>query len=309
VLLVTHRLDEVRAICDRMTILRDGALVHTGDVAGLAEDDLVELVLGRPLEALYPPPHSVGGELAMRVHGLAGSGVAPLDLSLRRGEVVGLTGLVGMGQERVPALLFGAERATAGVLEVGGASHDLTAMTPARAMRVGIALLPANRLRLGGVGAATLTENLTLPTLRRHRRGGRLRRRDEREAARAMLERFAVVPLELDRPLATLSGGNQQKLLLAKWFALEPTAMLLHEPTQGVDVGAKSQIFSHVRDAAEAGTAFLVISSEYEDLAHLCDRVLVFRDGTVVSELSGAALTEERIVECCFREPTETTVG
>ena len=221
---------------------------------------------------------------------------------MHRGEILGLTGLQGMGYEEVPYLLFGVTPPRAGEVETNGSTADAAALSPQRALALDLALLPANRQRWGVIGPASVRENVTIPTLGRFFRGGLLdRNRESAEVAR-MLADFDVRPPEPGRPIDTLSGGNQQKALLGKWFATDPAVLMLHEPTQGVDVGARRQIFAQIRDAAECGTAFLLASTEYDDLAHLCDRVLVFRNGRVVAELHGAELTQERIVEQCFRE-------
>jgi ribose transport system ATP-binding protein len=310
VLFVTHRLEEVRALTDRVTILRDGAHVETADTASLTERDLIERILGRSLGELYPSAHHMRGDIALSVDGVAGSVVRSFSLRLHHGEIVGLTGLLGMGQEQVPHLLFGSQPATAGRLELAGRPLDLARMSPRRAIAEGIALLPANRLREGAAQAATVTENVTLPTLPVYFRRGLLNHRRERREVAAKMREFQVVPPEPRRVFAKLSGGNQQKALLAKWFATRPRIFLLHEPTQGVDIGAKQQIFARIRDVAEAGGAVVIASVEYEDLAHLCDRVLVFRDGEVVAELRGADLVEHRIVEQCFAsERTAPAVG
>jgi ribose transport system ATP-binding protein len=300
VLFVTHRLEEVRALTDRVTILRDGAHVATADAASLSERDLIERILGRSLGELYPSGHHMRGEIALSADGVAGSSVRSFSLRLHRGEIVGLTGLLGMGQEQVPHLFFGSQRASAGRIEIGGRRIELTRMTPRRAIVEGIALLPANRLREGAAQGATVIENVTLPTLSEYFGRGLLNHRRERREVAAKMREFQVVPPEPRRVFAKLSGGNQQKALLAKWFATRPRIFLLHEPTQGVDIGAKQQIFARIRDVAEAGGAVVIASVEYEDLAHLCDRVLVFRDGEVVADLRGGDLTEHRIVEQCF---------
>jgi ribose transport system ATP-binding protein len=297
VLLVTHRLEEILAITDRVTILRDGRVVGSLPTPELTQRDLVSRILGFSLEQLYPTPHESASEVVLAVENLAGSGVNDCSFEVRRGEILGLTGLLGMGQESVPYLLFGAERAAAGTLSIGGRRDDLRGMTPDRAIHAGLALLPANRLRDGGVGSASLVENITLPTLDRYVSAGILRHRREVNAVRRMLTDFEIQPAAPESEFATFSGGNQQKALVARWFATHPEALLLHEPTIGVDIGARRQIFRHIRDAAQRGTAILVASVEYEDLAHLCDRVLVFRHGRVVSELSGNELTVERILE------------
>jgi ribose transport system ATP-binding protein len=300
VLFVTHRLEEVRELTDRVTILRDGVQVETAVTADLSERDLIERILGRNLGELYPSAHQMRGELALSAHDVGGTLVRSFSIELRRGEIVGLTGLLGMGQEQVPHLLFGSQPARSGQIVLSGREHDLRRMSPRRAISAGLALLPANRLREGAAQAATVTENVTLTTVQSYFRHGVLNHRRERRAVAKQLGDFQVVPPEPTRTFAKLSGGNQQKALLAKWFSTRPQIFLLHEPTQGVDIGAKKQIFGQIRDLAEDGGAVMLTSVEYEDLAHLCDRVLVFRDGRVVAELRGAELTRERIVEQCF---------
>jgi ribose transport system ATP-binding protein len=300
VLFVTHRLEEVRVLTDRVTILRDGAHVDTAATASLSERDVIERILGRALGELYPSAHQMRGEIALAARNISGTVVRSFSIELHRGEIVGLTGLLGMGQEQVPHLLFGSERARTGEVVLGKRELDLRQMSPRRAITAGIALMPANRLREGAAQAATVTENVTLPTLRSYFRLGFLRHRRERRAVIAQLHEFQVVPPDPTRVFAKLSGGNQQKALLAKWFATRPQVFLLHEPTQGVDIGAKKQIFGQIRDLAEGGGAVVLASVEYEDLAHLCDRVLVFRDGEIVAELRGTDLSTERIVEQCF---------
>jgi ribose transport system ATP-binding protein len=300
VLFVTHRLEEVRALTDRVTILRDGAQVETADTALLSERDLIERILGRSLGELYPSPHEMRGEVAMTVQNVSSRLVRSFSLQLHRGEIVGLTGLLGMGQEQVPHLLFGSQRASSGTIGMRGRDYDLRRMSPRDAIAAGLALLPANRLREGAVQSATVTENTTLTTLRSYFVRGLLRHMRERRTVTALLHEFHVTPPEPRRVFAKLSGGNQQKALLAKWFATRPEIFLLHEPTQGVDIGAKQQIFGQIRDLVQAGGAVILASVEYEDIAHLCDRVIVFRDGAPVAELRGADLTEGRIVEQCF---------
>jgi len=300
VLFVTHRLEEVRGFTDRVTVLRDGVRVETAETASLSERELIERILGRSLGELYPNPHEMRGERALSARDVSGKLVRSFSIDLHRGEIVGLTGLLGMGQEQVPHLLFGSERARAGTISLRGREYDLRRMSPRRAITAGVALLPANRLREGAAQSATVTENFTLPTLSTYFSRGVLRHKRERRAVATGLHEFQVVPPEPDRVFAKFSGGNQQKALLAKWFATRPEVFLLHEPTQGVDIGAKKQIFGQIRDLAEAGGAVILASVEYEDLAHLCDRVLVFRDGDVVAELRRPDLTEERIVEQCF---------
>jgi len=306
VILVTHRLEEVRAITERVTILRDGVRIDTANTDSLSDSDLVQRILGRALSELYPSMPDASAEVAMSIRNLSGEGLQPFSLDVRHGEVVGLTGLLGMGHEQIPYLLFGAEPATGGTISVSGREYSLAGLTPAKAIAAGIVLLPGNRLRQGAVLTATVKENVTLPTLNRYFKHGVINLRAEHRRTKSLLKSFHVRPPEPDRLMATLSGGNQQKALVAKWFEVAPRVLLLHEPTQGVDVGARREIFRLLRQAAESGWTVLVASSEYEDLAHLCDRVVVFRHGKPRSQLTGSDLTVERIVEQCLATQVTT---
>ena len=235
-----------------------------------------------------------------RAEHVSGHGVEDVSFSVHKGEIYGVTGLLGMGQERLLYLLNGANPG-AGRVECSGKSVDLKAMDPRRGGDMGIALLPADRVRASGVQEATVMENITLPTLTKYTKLGRIRHRREISATQSLIERYDVRPPEAHRQLRTLSGGNQQKALLAKWMNASPKVMLLHEPTQGVDVGAKQQIFAQLRDAADTGVSIIVATTEYEDLAAICDRVMVMRDGRKVIELGGESLCHDRLVEECYK--------
>lgn len=308
VLFVTHRLEEVLEICDRATVIRDGCKVATVETGSLDERELVRMILGHRLEDLYPEPQPVRGEVKLTVNGLTGPGVRDLSFELHDGEVLGLTGLVGMGFDAVPYLMFGARPCEAGEVTLDGTTVAASALAPHVAKRIGIALLPANRTRDSGLGAATVGENVTLTSLSSYFRGGRLRHRLEGEFVERLLHEYEVNPAEPQRKLTTLSGGNQQKALVAKWLHRDPRVLLMHEPTQGVDVGSRKQIFKLIRDTAGRGCSVVIASGEFEDLAHLCDRVLVFRHGRVVSDLRGASLTKERIVEQSYRRDSAVEV-
>jgi ribose transport system ATP-binding protein len=306
VLFVTHRLDEVHQVADCVTVLRDGERVATAQASTLSERDLIELIVGRSLTELYPVPGEARDDVLLEADGVSGSHVGGVSLRLHRGETVGVTGLVGMGQETVPYLLFGAEPATSGRLTMNGTIVELPALRPRKAMRLGLSLVPADRLRNGGVGSATVRENVTVTVIDKFLRSGRINRRLERRAVLDKIDELQVRPPDPEHTFAELSGGNQQKVVLAKWFATDPSVLLLHEPTQGVDVGARQEVFRYIRRFTERGGAVLIASTEYEDLAHLCDRVIVFRDGRPVAELGGEQLTPEAIMEQAFLvTPTE----
>jgi ribose transport system ATP-binding protein len=302
VLFVSHRINEILELCDSIAVLRDGRLVDRFDAATATEDVVVEAMLGRRLEQ-YFPDHDAAvqpGEVVLEVERLSGEGVHDVSFDVRRGEIYGVTGVLGMGQERLLYLLNGANAST-GRVRCAGTELDARALTPRRARDRGIALLPADRVRTSGVQQATVLENITLATLGLYTRRGRIRHAEERAAAQRLVEQYDVRPPDVDRQMRTLSGGNQQKALLAKWMNAEPLVLLLHEPTQGVDIGAKQQIFALLRAAADSGLSVVIATTEYEDLAGLCDRVMVMRDGRRAVELGGDALTHERLVEECYR--------
>ncbi len=301
VVFVSHRLDEVMSLTHRSTVLRDGRVVGTLTTATSDEEQLIELILGGQLQDFYPETSDPGSGVVMKVSDLSGAAAKSVTFDVHEGEILGLTGIAGAGYDEVPYLLFGASPARSGTVQIGNSRHDHASLTPKRMMGAGMALLPADRLRSSGVGELTLTQNVSLPVLGSFFNGGRLRHRAERAKVAGLLTDYTVRPSTPEAKMSQLSGGNQQKALLSKWMQRNPPVLLLHEPTQGVDVGAKKDVFERLRDAAVAGAAIVFFSAEYEDLAHLCDRVLVFHEGRIAATLSGADLTEDRIVEQCYR--------
>lgn len=294
VLFVSHSLDEVLTISDRVSVLRDGRLVAQRQTAELDERSLVRLIVGRDLGELYPSVEHSPATPVLRVEALTGAVVRDVSFEVREGELLGLTGLVGAGHDEVPYLMYGDRSPVSGDVLLRGKS--LGALTPERSKAAGLALLPADRQRAGGIMRATVKENVTISSLDRYRRRLRLDHKGERTAVQRVLENFNVQPPVPGRKLATLSGGNQQKALLGRWLSTGPDVMLLHEPTQGVDIGSRKAIFEILQNAAKTGMGIVYASAEYADLAHVCDRVLVFRNGRMVAELAGSALTEEQIL-------------
>jgi ribose transport system ATP-binding protein len=305
VLFVSHYLDEVLEIASRITVLRDGKLVSTVNADEVSNDELVELIIGRRIGSGLADTHAgtdVAGEgpaAGVAVSGLTGEVVQKIDFVIRQGEVLGIAGLLGSGFDEVPALMFGAQPAGSGRLRLGDRDLDLVSVTPSEATSQGIAFVPEDRQRSGGAGALTVEENLTLQVLSRYQ-GAALRRRGLHKDAMALLDDYDVRPREPQAKMSSLSGGNQQKVILAKWLTTEPSLLLLHEPTHGVDVGSREQILLRVRRAAQDGTAVLCASSDPEQLSDLCDRVLVLGRGQIVAELAGSALTKDAIVEASY---------
>jgi len=300
VVFVSHRLDEVMRISDRVSILRDGRRVDTVVASRTSQRRLVADMLGRELGVLYPQRTIAQGRpRILAVENLAGRVASGVSFVAHKGEILGLTGLLGMGHDEIPYLLFGAERAQSGEVVLDG--RRLNGLSPALAMRAGMAFLPADRQRQSGIPKATVLENVSMTSGPGFRLNFGMRREAERSSVLNVLRRFNVRPPEPERLLATLSGGNQQKALLGRWLQTRPCLLLLHEPTQGVDVGSRKQILQIIAEVASAGAAVIIASAEYEELANLCHRVLVFRHGRAVQELSGEELPEARIAEQCFR--------
>jgi ribose transport system ATP-binding protein len=299
VLFVSHSLEEVLTLSDRVTVLRDGRVAASEATKDVNERSLIELILGRPLGDMYPTIEESTPDRLLEVRGLSGAIVSDVSFTLNKGEVLGLTGLIGAGHDEIPYLLFGASRMSEGVVELDG--EVLAELSPEACKRAGMALLPADRQRQAGIMGATVKENVTMAALPSFRRHGRIDHARERSTVQQVLTDFDVRPPVPGRPLSTLSGGNQQKALLARWLHVSPRVMILHEPTQGIDVGARKGIFEILRKAVEEGMSIVYSSAEYEELANLCDRVLVFRGGRLVTELAGANLTQDRIVANCYQ--------
>ncbi len=306
VLFVSHDLDEVLQVTDRVTVLRDGNLQGTVDTKTTNEAQLVEMIIGRRFESLALAPQQLSGtEVDVTVRGLTGGILQGLDIDIRRGEILGITGLMGSGFDEVPYFLFGARNCTEGTLSAHGMTFDLKLMSPDRAVANGFALLPADRQRDGSVPDLPVGENLMLQVLSDYTGHMGLKRREMGAKADELLHEFDVRPPEPKRSYESLSGGNQQKALLAKWLQTKPKLIFLHEPTQGVDVGARAQIFGMLGDAAhEHGACILVASSDYEQLAAICDRVIVLARGKIASEVSGDEVTKERIGEQVYNSVT-----
>jgi ribose transport system ATP-binding protein len=308
ILFVSHDLDEIHEITDRVSVLRDGKLRGTVDTTGASDEVLVEMIMGRPLQAPSIEREQAEGGKAISITGLTGRYARDVSLTVREGEVVGLTGLLGSGFEEIPYAVFGATSATAGRLEVNGTTYDLRGMSPSRARHAGVALVPADRQRDGSVGSLSVGDNVTVPVLHKYRSRVGLDRARMRRDTRKLLEQFDVRPPDPRLPYQSLSGGNQQKAMLAKWLQTKPSLLLLHEPTQGVDVGSRRQILRLTRKAAADGAAVLCVSTDYEQLAAVCDRVVVFARGRVARELTGDQATKGRIAEQCYRV-AETSSG
>lgn len=294
---VSHRLPEVLRLCDRITVLRDGRYVATLDRAEATTDRLVRWMIGRPL-AEYFPGHldSPPGPVRLRVENLHAPGkFADISFEVRAGEIVGLAGLVGAGRSEVAQAIFGLDPHATGRVEVDGQPVRLGSVRAA--LRAGIGLVPEDRKRQGLILPLSCRLNFSLAILDRLRRYGGLDQRAERQAAQRLFAQLAVKTPSLETPVAALSGGNQQKIVLSRWLARELKVLIVDEPTRGVDVGAKAAIHALLDELAGRGMAILLISSELPELLNLATRILVMRDGRLVGELPRAEATQDRLLE------------
>jgi ABC-type sugar transport system ATPase subunit len=298
---VSHFLPEVLAIADTVTVLRDGKLVQTTPAADETPDRLVTAMLGRPLDLTFPdkPQLAPDAPIVLSVRGLARPPVVQeVSFEIRAGEIVGLAGLIGSGRSEVARAIFGADRATQGVVELDGAG--LNVRTPRAAIRRGVVMLPEDRKRQGLVMLRSIVENVTLPHLEDLTTAGVLSTRDERRRTSELIQQLDVRTRSNSAAVNTLSGGNQQKVLFAKWLFRPPRVFILDEPTRGVDVGAKVAIYELIRSLAGQGMAVLLISSEHEEVLGLAHRVLVMRAGRIVAEFDEATMSEDAVLQAAF---------
>ncbi|MFN7929633.1 MAG: sugar ABC transporter ATP-binding protein [Blastocatellia bacterium] len=296
IIYISHRLEELPQIADRVTVLRDGNTIDTRAMQDVDRQELIRLMVGRELSAVFPKRDVAIGEVVLELRNLScqTAGVRDINLTIRAGEIVGLAGLVGAGRTELARTLFGLTPADAGEILLRGAA--VTINSPAAAIQHGIAYVPEDRRRHGVVLDLPISHNITLATLDRLATFGALDFNRERELTIEYVNRFAVKTPTTFAPVATLSGGNQQKVALSRWLATEPRVLILDEPTQGIDVGAKAEIHSLMGELAARGMAILMISSELPEVLGMSDRIAVLHNGTIVSVLSRAEATQQQVL-------------
>jgi ribose transport system ATP-binding protein len=297
---ISHRLEEIREIGDRITVLKDGRTVATGlPVEETPTSRLIQLMTGRSIEYVFPPRRTTPrdhGEPVLEVHDLGLASVFHgIDLTVHAGEIVGLAGLVGAGRSEIIETVYGARRATNGSVTVDGKRLRRGSVTAA--VEAGVGLAPEERKSQGLLLDQAVYRNITVSTLGRFSRSGFLNSAQERREAEAITKSLDVRPAGVTRDVRTLSGGNQQKVVLARWLLRECRVLLLDEPTRGVDVGARTEIYNLIRRLADSGVAVVVVSSEVEEVLGLSDRVLVVREGAVVHEAPATELDESRVLD------------
>jgi rhamnose transport system ATP-binding protein len=296
VVFISHRLEEVTAISDTVTVLRDGRHIATRPAAELPHGEIVRLMVGRSLDQLFPKEQAEIGDVVLRAEGLTRRGVfSNVSFELRRGEIVGLAGFVGAGRTEVARSIFGIDPLDSGELWIEG--RPFRPRSPRAALHRGLAYLPEDRLHQGLVQPMSVGQNVSMAVLPELTPSGILRPRRERALARRFMEQLRIKATSPAQVVRSLSGGNQQKVVLSKWLAAEPRILILDEPTHGVDVGTKADVHRTVSHLAAQGLTILLISSELLEVLGMSDRVLVMREGRLVAELTREEATEERVIK------------
>jgi rhamnose transport system ATP-binding protein len=308
IIYISHRLEELYQIADRVTVLRDGQTVASCTVAEADRAALIRWMVGREIAAVFPKQTIRLGDIILETHNLGcrANGTNGVSFTARAGEIVGFAGLVGAGRTELAQVLFGLAPADAGVIRLKGKSVVID--RPARAVDLGIAYVPEDRRRHGVILDLPVASNATLAILRKISSFGFLDRSRERAVTRALVERLSIRTPSLQTPAGNLSGGNQQKLALGRWLATEPAALILDEPTQGIDVAAKAEIHRLMSELAAKGLAILMISSELPEILGMSDRIVVMRGGSIAGVLPRAAATQEKIVNLALGQATESAV-
>lgn len=296
IIYISHRLEELFGIADRVTVLRDGAHVATRPMSEVSQPELIRLMVGREISAVFPKQQVPLGEVVLEARGLScqDSGTKNVSFNVRAGEILGLVGLVGAGRTELAKTLFGLTPADSGQILLRGRSLRIT--SPASAVSSGIAYVPEDRRRHGVILDLPVSQNASLAVLNEIATCGLLRFGRERELANSYVEKLFIKTASIETPVGNLSGGNQQKVALARWLATKPAVLILDEPTQGIDVGAKAEIHRLMGDLAQQGLAIIMISSELPEVLGMSDRIAVMRGGTIVGEFSRESATQEKIL-------------
>jgi ribose transport system ATP-binding protein len=296
IIFISHRLNEVKSCVDRVVVLRDGRMVGALDRDMIRPDAMIRLMIGRDLKSLYIPPQAAPGAAALEIEDFRTPAFPdhPVSLSLRRGEILGLAGLVGAGRTELARAVFGIDRALSGRIRIDGRPVVIDA--PRAAIDRGLFLVPEDRKQSGLHLDFTLTENISLPDLKRYAPGAMISFGAEQKNAEAQRHRLNIKAFDVATEAGTLSGGNQQKIVLAKWLSMKPRIIIFDEPTRGIDVGAKSEIYQLMRNLADAGVAVLMISSDMEEVIGVSDRMAVMHEGAISGYLERDQFSEHNVL-------------
>jgi rhamnose transport system ATP-binding protein len=305
ILFISHKFDEIYRIADRYTVFRDGEMVGKGRLAEARQGEIVRLMVGRPVDTIFPARRAAIGEPVLEVEGLGHpTEFADISFALRRGEILGFYGLVGAGRSEVMQAIFGMTRHSSGRIRIEG--RDIAPRSPADAVEAGIVYVPEERGRQGVVIGLPIVQNISLPSLERTSRSGVLRLAEEFAFARRYTERLDLRAASLSQDVGTLSGGNQQKVVIAKWLATAPKVIILDEPTKGIDIGSKAAVHGFMAELVAEGLSVIMVSSELPEILGMSDRVVVMREGRIAGVFEAAGLTAETLVRTAAGIAEET---
>jgi rhamnose transport system ATP-binding protein len=303
IIFISHRLEELFEVADRVTVLRDGSYVDTRLVKDVTRDELVRLMVGRTISNLFPKQEVNPGEIALKVEHLTHTGIfEDISFELRQGEILGMAGLVGAGRTDVARTLFGVVPPTSGTIQVQGRQVEIT--SPQQAISLGLAYVPEDRQLHGLIPAMDITSNISLPILKEYARRGWLQDKVERAAAFSAARQMEVRANTIWQIVRTLSGGNQQKVVLAKWLSTKPRILILDEPTRGIDVGTKAAVHALMSKLAAEGIAILMISSELPEVLGMSDRIIVMHEGQMTGHFTRTEATQEKIISAATQTVT-----
>ena len=295
ILFISHKFDEIFRIADRYTVFRDGELIGDGLISETNSADLVEMMVGRTVEGVFPPRTNDLGNLILQVNNYSHpTEFDDITFSLNRGEILGFYGLVGAGRSECMHALFGITRPSSGSMSING--EMLTPKSPADAIAHGLVYVPEDRGKQGAITALSIVDNVALPSLQTTSHKGFVRMAQEFALARKFTQRLELKAAALDQPVGELSGGNQQKVVIAKWLATQPAVIILDEPTKGIDIGSKAAVHTFMRELASQGLAVIMVSSEIPEIIGMSDRIIVMREGRQVAEISRDEVTPEALV-------------
>jgi rhamnose transport system ATP-binding protein len=307
IVFISHRLEELFELADRVTVMRDGSYVDTRDLKGVTRDELIRLMVGRTITDLFPKQDVKPGEVMLKVENLTRAGAFwDVSFELRKGEILGMAGLVGAGRTNVARAIFGVEPATAGSIQIEGKEVAITSSQ--QAIKLGLAYVPEDRQLHGLIPAMHITSNISLPMLSEYAKRGWLQDKVERESAYKAALQMEVRANNIWQLARELSGGNQQKVVLAKWLSTNPRILILDEPTRGIDVGTKAAVHALMSKLAAEGMAILMISSELPEVLGMSDRVIVMHEGHVTGHFTRAEATQEKIISAATQAVTSGSV-
>jgi len=295
ILFISHKFDEIFRIADFYTVFRDGQMIGDGAIKDVSEAELVNMMVGRDVSQIFPERTSNLGDTILTVDGYTHpTEFSDISFSLKRGEILGFYGLVGAGRSEFMQALFGITKPSGGGIEIDGSA--VTLRSPADAVSHGIVYVPEDRSKQGAIGDLPIFQNVTLPSLHRTSRRGFIKLAQEFQLAREYTERLDLRAASLDTPVGNLSGGNQQKVVIAKWLATAPKVIILDEPTKGIDIGSKAAVHEFMAELAAQGLAVIMVSSEIPEIVGMSDRVVVMREGRIATELAHAEITPQTLV-------------